>query len=86
MASTSSQALVMMHRPVWRSTSIDRPMKPSVCWTAGRTLSRVIAMPSSMALGSPRKVVGGLQAGTPPRAGARPEASPSEPTVLGWSS
>jgi hypothetical protein len=41
MASTSSQALVTMHRPVLRSASIDRPMQPSLCWTAGSILSRV---------------------------------------------
>ena len=36
--SASAQDVVMMHRPESRSTSIDRPMQPSICRTVGMTV------------------------------------------------
>jgi hypothetical protein len=38
---SSRQAVVTMHRPVSRSQSIDKPMQPAICWTAGMAVSRM---------------------------------------------
>ncbi|WP_245817112.1 hypothetical protein [Geodermatophilus saharensis] len=39
-ACRSAQADVVMHRPVSRSHTIDRPTQPGMSWTAGQTSSR----------------------------------------------
>src|SRR3954447_12870541 len=56
-ASRSAHAVVTMHRPDSRWTSIDKPMQPSIVRTAGMTLSRTYAIPSSRAEGCARTVV-----------------------------
>ena len=40
-ASSVSQAVVAMQRPLSRSHIIDRPIHPSISWTAGMTSSRM---------------------------------------------
>jgi hypothetical protein len=45
---SSFQALVVMHMPEARLTSIDRPMQPSIAVMAGMTSSVTYRMPASM--------------------------------------
>ena len=41
MASSVCQAVAMMQRPESLSARKERPTKPSICWTAGITSSRM---------------------------------------------
>ena len=57
MVSSECHALVTMQRPDGRSMSIDIPTHPVIPNSVGMTLSRMYAMPASMAPGRARTVV-----------------------------
>jgi hypothetical protein len=63
MASLVRHALVAMQRPVFRSTSMDSPMQPSIPSSVGITSSRMYATPASIDFRCARTVEGLLARG-----------------------
>ncbi len=57
MASSLSHEVVTIAPPVSRSTSMETPTQPGVCWRAGMISSFTSAMPLSSASGLPRRVL-----------------------------